>query len=524
MLNLLKLSEEEKDMSTSDQIAITDVLIIGAGISGISAAYHLKKYRPNTTFTLLEGRDEIGGTWSLFRYPGIRSDSDMQSFAFGFKPWTNKRVFGSAQMICNYLKETITENDIESHIRFGHYMTSAEFSSSEGLWTVKVKRKDQKALTTFRSRFILMSTGYYDYDNGYTPEFKGAEEFQGLIIHPQHWPENLDYSGKKVVVIGSGATAVTLIPAMADKVGHITMLQRSPSYVMAAPSTDAIANTLNGILSPQRAFDLIRRKNIALTRGVYNLSRRFPKLMRRFLISDVQRNLPKDFDVATHFSPKYNPWDERLCVVPDGDMFKAISAGKASVVTDHIERFSKEGILLKSGKTLEADIIVTATGLNAVAFSKTQLIVDGKKIAYPETTIFKSMMLSDIPNFAFAFGYTNLAWTLKVDLVWKHFCRLLDYMDENKYATFTPVISDKSMKRIPFVDLNSGYIQRSIAQFPMAGTQGPWIVKQDYKFDVERLRKGPVFDKELSFNQIKQKKKPSVVTTETMPEQIKIQA
>lgn len=524
MLNLLKLCKEEKDMSTSDQNTITDVLIIGAGISGISAAYHLKKYRPNTTFTMLEGRDEIGGTWSLFRYPGIRSDSDMQSFAFGFKPWTNKKVFGSAQMICDYLKETITENDIESHIRFGHYMTSAEFSSQEGVWTVKVKRKDQKSLTTFRSRFLLMGNGYYDYNAGYTPEFKGTEEFQGQIIHPQQWPENLNYFGKKVVVIGSGATAVTIIPAMAQDVEHITILQRSPSYVMAAPSTDSIANALNRVFSPQRAFGLIRRKNIALTRGVYSLSRRFPKLMRRFLISDVQRNLPKDFDVATHFSPKYNPWDERLCVVPDGDMFKAISAGKASVVTDHIERFTKDGILLKSGKTLEADIIVTATGLNAVAFSKTQLIVDGKKINYPETTIFKSMMLSDVPNFAFAFGYTNLAWTLKVDLVWKHFCRLLDYMDENKYGTFTPVISDKNMKRIPFVDLNSGYIQRSIAQFPMAGTQGPWIVKQDYKFDVERLHKGSVFDKELLFSNPQIKKKLHVITEEPLTAQIKIQA
>ncbi len=524
MLNLLKLCKEGKDMSTSDQNNITDVLIIGAGISGISAAYHLKKYRPNTTFTMLEGRDEIGGTWSLFRYPGIRSDSDMQSFAFGFKPWTNKKVFGSAQMICDYLKETITENEIESHIRFGHYMTSAEFSSQEGVWTVKVKRKNQKSLTTFRSRFLLMGNGYYDYNAGYTPEFKGTEEFQGQIIHPQQWPENLNYSGKKVVVIGSGATAVTLIPAMAQDVEHITMLQRSPSYVMAAPSTDSIANALNRVFSPQRAFDLIRRKNIALTRGVYNLSRRFPKLMRRFLISDVQRNLPKDFDVAAHFSPKYNPWDERLCVVPDGDMFKAISAGKASVVTDHIERFTKDGILLKSGKTLEADIIVTATGLNAVAFSKTQLIVDGKKINYPDTTIFKSMMLSDVPNFAFAFGYTNLAWTLKVDLVWKHFCRLLDYMDENKYGTFTPVINDKNMKRIPFVDLNSGYIQRSIAQFPMAGTQGPWIVKQDYKFDLERLHKGSVFDKELLFSNPQIKKKLHVITEEPLTAQIKIQA
>lgn len=513
-----------KDMNTSDQNTITDVLIIGAGIAGISAAYHLKKYRPNSTFKILEGREEIGGTWSLFRYPGIRSDSDMQSFAFGFKPWTNKRVFGSAKMICDYLQETVTENQIDEHIQFGHYMMSAEFSTDESLWTVKVKRKDQKNLITFRSRFLLMSTGYYDYNAGYTPAFNGTEDFQGQIIHPQHWPENLNYTGKKVVVIGSGATAVTLIPAMAQDVDHITMLQRSPSYVMAAPSTDSIANTLNRVLSPQRAYNIIRRKNIVLTRGVYSLSRRFPNLMRRFLISDVKNNLPKDFDVATHFSPKYNPWDERLCVVPDGDMFKAIFAGKASVVTDHIERFTKDGILLKSGKTLEADIIVTATGLNAVPFSKTQLMVDGKKINYPDTTIFKSMMLSDVPNFAFAFGYTNLAWTLKVDLVWKHFCRLMDYMDQNHYETFTPVIRNKDMKRVPLIDMNSGYIQRSIAQFPMAGTDGPWIVKQDYKFDQERLQKGSVFDKELIFTTAQSKKKPQLVAEKTIPKQIKIQA
>ena len=293
---------------------------------------------------------------------------------------------------------------------------------------------------------------------------------------------------------------------------------------MAAPSTDSIANTLNRVLSPQRAYNIIRRKNIMLTRGVYTLSRRFPNLMRRFLISDVKNNLPKDFDVATHFSPKYNPWDERLCVVPDGDMFKAISTGKASVVTDHIERFTKDGILLKSGKTLEADIIVTATGLNAVPFSKTQLMVDGKKINYPDTTIFKSMMLSDVPNFAFAFGYTNLAWTLKVDLVWKHFCRLMDYMNQNHYETFTPVIRNKDMKRVPLIDLNSGYIQRSITQFPMAGTEGPWIVKQDYKFDLDRLQKGSVFDKELIFTSAQSKEKLQLVAEKPIPEQIKVQA
>ncbi|WP_111828308.1 flavin-containing monooxygenase [Acinetobacter colistiniresistens] len=500
-----------------------ETLIIGAGIAGISAAYHLKKNRPNSSFLILEGREQIGGIWSFFRYPGIRSDSDMQSFAFGFKPWTQNKTFGSAQMICDYLQETITENGIDKHIQFGSYVTSAEFSSDEGLWTVKVKQKDQKNLVTLRSRFLLMGTGYYDYNNGYTPEFKGIEEFKGQIVHPQHWPKNLNYSGKKVVVIGSGATAVTLIPAMANDVGHITMLQRSPSYVIAMPSVDPIAVALNKVLSPQRAYEIIRKKNIALSRGVFNLSRRFPDVMRRLLIADVRRRLPKGFDVDTHFSPKYNPWDERLCVVPDGDMFKAISAGKASVVTDHIERFTKEGILLKSGKVLEADIIITATGLNMLAFSKIQLTVDGKNINYPDTTIYKSMMLSDIPNFAFAFGYTNIAWTLKVDLVWKHFCHMLDYMDENKYGTFTPVIHNKDMKRVPFVDLSPGYVQRGLAQFPMAGTEGNWTLQHDYKFDLERLTNDSVVDKALQFTDIRPKKKLTVVT-ESSSEQLKIKA
>lgn len=513
MLDLMEFSKEEKYMNTADQTVMTDILIIGAGIAGISAAYHLKKYRPDSTFTVLEGRDDIGGTWSLFRYPGIRSDSDMQSFAFGFKPWTNKKTFGSAQMICDYLKETITENGIDQHIKFAHSVVSAEFSSDDGIWTVKVKQKDQKGLTTLRSRFLLMGTGYYNYNSGYTPEFKGTEEFKGQIIHPQHWPENLDYTGKKVVVIGSGATAVTLIPAMAADVKHITMLQRSPSYVMDAPSIDTMAVALNKVLSPELAYKIIRRKNIVLTLGVFKLSKRWPSLMRRFLISDVRRKLPKDFDVDTHFSPKYNPWDERLCVVPDGDLFKAISSGKASVETDHIDCFTKEGILLKSGKILEADIIITATGLNVLPFSQIQLSVDGKKIAYPDTTIFKSMMLSDIPNFAFAFGYTNLAWTLKVDLVWRHFCKLLDYMDKNQYKTFKPVIQNKKMERIPFVNLNSGYIQRGLAQFPMAGTEGPWVMQQNYNFDLERLDKGSVIDKELQFSNPLLKKKLTVITS-----------
>ncbi|MEG0341619.1 MAG: NAD(P)/FAD-dependent oxidoreductase [Acinetobacter sp.] len=488
-----------------------DVLIIGAGISGLSAAYHLKKHRSNTSFTILEARDTFGGTWSQFKYPGIRSDSDMPSFGFGFKPWTHQKAIAQASVICDYLQETIQENGIEKHINFGYQVTKAEFSSDEQLWTITAEDLTTKTLVIFKARFLLLNTGYYDYQKGFTPEFAGAETFKGQIIHPQHWPENFDYSNKNVVVIGSGATAVTLIPSMADKAKHVTMLQRSPTYMVSFPSVDPVAGMLNKLLGYEKAYSIIRKKNISLNRGLYKACRSYPKLMKKILIADVRRRLPKGFDVETHFTPKYNPWDERLCLVPDGDMFKAISDGKASVVTDRIQRFTEHGILLESGKTLEADVIVTATGLNMLAFSRIQLSVDGKEMQYPDSTIFKSMMLSDIPNLAFAFGYTNIAWTLKVDLVWEHFCRLLDFMDENGYGIFKPVIQNKNMKRVPFIDLSPGYVQRGLAQFPMAGTEGPWTLQHAYEHDFERLRNGLVSDNELHFTNALSKKKLSVV-------------
>lgn len=498
-------------MSTVDQPSNFDVLIIGAGISGLSAAYHLKKYRPNTTFTILEARETFGGTWSQFKYPGIRSDSDMPSFGFGFKPWTHQKAIAQASVICDYLQETIQENDIAKHINYGYQVNKAEFSSDEQLWTITAENIAEKALMTFKARFLLLNTGYYDYQKGFTPEFAGAETFKGKIIHPQHWPENFDYSNKNVVVIGSGATAVTLIPSMAGKAKHVTMLQRSPTYMVSFPSVDPIAGMLNKLLGYEKAYSIIRKKNISLNRGLYKACRNYPKFMKKLLIGDVRRRLPKGFDVETHFTPKYNPWDERLCLVPDGDMFKAISDGKASVVTDRIQRFTEHGILLESGKTLEADVIVTATGLNMLAFSRIQLSVDGQDILYPETTIFKSMMLSDVPNLAFAFGYTNIAWTLKVDLVWEHFCRVLDHMEENGYGTFKPTIQNKNMKRVPFIDLSPGYVQRGLAQFPMAGTEGPWTLQHAYENDFERLRNGPVSDHELHFSNMSSKKKLSVV-------------
>ncbi|ENX37605.1 flavin-containing monooxygenase [Acinetobacter courvalinii] len=488
-----------------------DVLIIGAGIAGISAAYHLKKSRPDTTFTILEARDTFGGTWSQFKYPGIRSDSDMPSFGFGFKPWTHKKAIAGADVICNYLEETIKENSIDKHINFGYHVSKAEFSTEEGKWTITAENLAAKSPVIFKSRFLLLNTGYYDYQKGFTPEFDNIESFKGKIIHPQHWPENFDYTGKRVVVIGSGATAVTLLPSMADKAEHVTMLQRSPTYMVSFPAVDPIAGLLNKVLGYERAYPIIRKKNISLNRTLYKACRNYPQVMKKLLIADVRRRLPKGYDVETHFTPRYNPWDERLCLVPDGDLFKSISSGKASVVTDRIKKFTEDGILLESGKTLEADIIVTATGLNMLAFSRIQLTVDGKKIQYPDTTIFKSMMLSDVPNLAFAFGYTNIAWTLKVDLVWEHFCRILDYMDKNGYGIFKPFIHNSNMKRVPFIDLSPGYVQRGLAQFPMAGTEGPWVLQHAYEHDLERLRNGSVIDRELQFIAFPTKTKLSVV-------------
>lgn len=476
-----------------------DVLIVGAGISGIGAAYHLRTRRPGTTFAVLEGRDSIGGTWSLFRYPGIRSDSDMPSFGYEFKPWTHRKSIADGHIIMDYLRQTVTENRLDEHIRFGYRVSAAEFSSADGRWTVTAQQAGSAEPVHFTARFLFLGTGYYDYEEGFTPRIEGAEEFAGRLIHPQHWPEDLDYAGKRVVVVGSGATAVTLIPSMAGKAGHVTMLQRSPSYVFSIPAEDAIANTLNKVVGPARAHRIIRRKNIMLNRGIYKACRLAPKLMRTLLIANVRRQLPASFDVDTHFTPRYNPWDQRLCMVPDGDLFKAISAGQASVVTDRIERFTKEGILLESGQELAADIVVTATGLNMTPFGKIALGVDGRPVNLPDTTVFKAMMLSGVPNFVFALGYTNISWTLKVDLVCEHFCRLLDYMDSHGYGTVEPVLDDPHMDRVPVVDMSSGYVQRAIARFPRGGTSGPWTVQMAYEKDVERLRRGPVEDPALEF-------------------------
>jgi cation diffusion facilitator CzcD-associated flavoprotein CzcO len=476
-----------------------DVLIVGAGISGIGAAYYLKTRAPGKTFAVLEGRDAIGGTWDLFRFPGIRSDSDMPTFSFGFKPWTHKRWIAPADVILGYLRETVTDNGLDEHIRFGYRVVSAEYSSPAGRWTVTARRAGSGEEVQFTAQFLFSGTGYYDYQSGYTPKFAGAEQFVGRVIHPQFWPEDLDYAGKRVVVVGSGATAVTLVPSMTGKAAHVTMLQRSPSYVLSLPTADPIASALRRMIGPRRAYPIIRRKNILLQRGVFKLCRRFPKQMRRLLLADARRRLPKGYDVGAHFSPRYDPWDQRLCLAPGGDLFKAISVGRASVVTGRIDRFTPAGIRLESGQQIDADIVVTATGLNLLPLGGIGLSVDGQPVDLAETTVYKSMMLSGVPNFVFAFGYTNTSWTLKVDLICEHFCRLLDHMDAHGHATVVPVLDDPGMERVPMLDLSSGYVQRGIARFPRAGSRGPWTMAMAYEKDFARLREGPVEDAALRF-------------------------
>jgi len=474
-----------------------DVLIIGAGISGIGAAHHLKTHRPGTSFAILDGRHELGGTWSLFRYPGIRSDSDMPTFGFGFRPWTHKKTIAEADVILEYLHGAVQDAGLEDHFRFGHQVRSADFSSDTGTWTVVAEHEGETVELT--SRFLFSGTGYYDYDAGYTPDFAGIEEFGGQVVHPQHWPEDLDYAGKRVVIIGSGATAVTLLPSMAGKAGHVTMLQRSPSYVLSLPSEDPSAKLLRRALGPERGHELTRRKNVAIQRGIYKLAQRYPKAVRKIIMADAKRRLPKGFDVATHFNPKYDPWDQRLCMVPDGDFFRSISRGDASVVTDTIARFTPTGIRLGSGEELEADIVITATGLNILAFGGIELSVDDEPVDVGRATVYKSMMLSGVPNFVFAIGYTNASWTLKVDLVCEHFCRLLDHMDARGVTTVVPELGDEAPGHLPLLDLSSGYVQRRIDRFPKAGTSGPWTVKMAYEDDVARLRDGAIEDPALRF-------------------------
>jgi len=476
-----------------------DVLVVGAGISGIGLGHYLATERPGESFAIIDSAASIGGTWRTFRYPGIRSDSDMHTFGFAFKPWRSDNSLADSHEIMSYLEGIVADDGLAEHLHFGHRVNAASWSSAQGRWTVRLTDAAGDA-RTITCRFLFSAAGYYDHSSGYAPEFPGSEDFRGTIIHPQDWPEDFDHTGKRVVVIGSGATAVTLIPAMADETENITMLQRSPSYVIPIPRKDPIAKVLRKVLPAGTAHDVMRRIDIGRNRLVYNLARRHPRQVRAVIREINKRSLPKGYDIDTHFKPSYDPWDQRLCMVPDGDMFKAISAGKADVVTDRIERFTETGIQLESGRHLETDVIVTATGLQLLAFGGIAFDVDGEPVDLAKTVAYKGLMLSGIPNFAFAIGYTNISWTLKVDLVCEHLMKLLALMDAKNATVVTPTLDPAlPVPDAPLLDFSSGYVQRSLHLWPRAGVDGPWEFRMDFAFDKERLRKGDVDDAALAF-------------------------
>jgi monooxygenase len=477
-----------------------DVLIVGAGLSGIGAAYHLQTDCPQKTYAILEARDCIGGTWDLFRYPGIRSDSDMYTLGYAFRPWTEAKSIADGPSILSYVRQTATDHHIKEKIRFHHRVVHAEFSTPEGRWTVEATRSDTAETVQISCGFLLMCSGYYSYDDGYTPDFQGTERFAGRIVHPQHWTEDVDYAGKRVVVIGSGATAVTLVPALAQSAAHVTMLQRSPSYVVSLPAEDRIANVLRRVLPASLAYSIVRWKNVLITMLVFQLSRRRPQLIKALVRKGLEKRLPAGYDIDTHFKPRYGPWDQRLCLVPDGDLFDAVCAGSASVVTDQIDAFTENGLRLQSGAELEADLIVTATGLNLQAFGGMQISVDGRDVDLSETMSYKGMMLSGVPNLAMTFGYTNASWTLKCDLTCGYVCRLLNHMDEHGYQQCKPQDRDPSIAQQPFIDFSSSYVLRSIDQFPKQGSKAPWRLYQNYALDILSLKFGAIEDGVLQFS------------------------
>lgn len=478
----------------------TDVIIVGAGISGIGAACHLQKKSPNRSFTILEARENIGGTWDLFRYPGIRSDSDMYTLGYAFKPWKEGAAIADGDSILKYLTETVAEHHLQDKIQFGLRVTKADWSSDEAIWTVTVAGADSEETRTLTCNYLFMCSGYYNYDKGYLPEFDGYDTFEGIVAHPQHWPKDLDYSSKNVVVIGSGATAVTVVPAMANKAKHVTMLQRSPSYVASRPQRDKIANGLRKFLPDALAYKIVRAKNVLMTILFFNLTRKYPKAMKKKLVEWAQKELRPEYDVKTHFTPSYNPWDQRLCAVPDADLFHAINQEQASVVTDHIDCFTASGIRLKSGKELQADIIVPATGLQLQALGGMSLHVDGKSIDIGETVNYKGMTLSNVPNFAWTVGYTNASWTLKADLTAHYVCRLLNHMEKHGYRTCVPLRNSEDGETESILDLNSGYVLRSKHVIPKQGKEQPWKNHQNYLSDLLHLKFERIDDGVMQFS------------------------
>ena len=476
-----------------------DVLIVGAGLSGIGAACHLVERLPGTSYLLLEARDRLGGTWDLFRYPGIRSDSDMFTLGYRFRPWTGEKAIADGPSILRYVRETAQAYGVEEHVRYGRTVTRASFDTATATWTVETETADGPE--TFTCGFLWSCSGYYDYAGGYQPEFPGVEDFAGELVHPQAWPEDLDYAGRKVVVIGSGATAVTLVPALAEQAEHVTMLQRSPTYIVSLPGVDKVALTLREHLPHGAAYAVTRWKNVLVSTGIYQLSRRRPDLVRGLIRRGTLRQLPEGYDVDTHFKPSYDPWDQRLCLVPDGDLFRSIRHGHAEVVTDRIETFTDKGIRLASGRELEADLVVSATGLNLLAFGGMDLVVDEQPVELPETMAYKGMMLSGVPNFAYVVGYTNASWTLKADLVSEYVVRLLRRMARDGSHLVVPE-KDPAVAEEPFLDFASGYVQRSVDRFPKQGSRAPWRLRMNYLRDVLTIRHGRLDDGALRFGTV----------------------
>jgi cation diffusion facilitator CzcD-associated flavoprotein CzcO len=480
-----------------------DVLIMGAGLSGIDAAHHLQELCPKKSYVILEQRERVGGTWDLFRYPGIRSDSDMLTMGYSFRPWTHPKAISPGADIRNYIEATARDEGIDRHIRFGHQIQRASWSSKDGQWTVEASCKSaggSDETVTLTCNFLFSCAGYYRYSAGYAPEFPGAGRFQGRIVHPQAWPEDLDYSGKRVVIIGSGATAVTLVPALAATAGRVTMLQRSPTYIISLPGQDKLALWLRRVMPATWAFRLSRWRNIAFMTMIYRFSLRFPNFVKQRLLKRVREQLGPEYDVATHFTPRYNPWAQRMCLVPDADMFEAIKANRASIVTDQIKTFTDKGIVLASGEELEADIIVTATGLTMQAFGGIDLSVDGQRVNPGQVLTYKGVMLSGVPNFASVFGYINASWTLKADLICHYVCRLLNSMDRKGLRQVTPKNGSESAAA-PFVEnFNPGYIERALASWPKQGARPPWRAHQNYIRDTFSLRWASLEDGVLEFS------------------------
>lgn len=490
----------EGAVSMNNRLEHTDVLIVGAGLSGVGAAYHVQRAFPQREYLVLEARDAMGGTWDLFRYPGVRSDSDMFTLGYRFRPWREDRAIADGESILDYIRETAVAAGIDQRIRFGHRVVRADWSSEQQRWTVTVERVAVGDTVTVTAKFLFCCSGYYRYDRGYTPELPGREDFSGPIVHPQHWPEDLEVAGKRVVVIGSGATAVTLAPALAERGARVSILQRSPSYVLPAPAHDRLATVLRGLVPRRSAHAVVRAKNIAVNTATYAVSRRYPDLMRAWIRRRQQHALPAGYDLDSHFTPRYDPWDQRLCLTPDGELFRALSARTVEMVTDRIDVITETGVRSASGVELPADIIVTATGLDLQVFGGIRLSVDGETVRVPKQLAYKAMMLSNVPNFAYIIGYVHTSWTLKADLVCRYVIRLLRHLDAHGHTSVTPV-ADPALGRAPYVpDFTPGYFLRGGARFPAQGARKPWRLTLNYLRDIRLFRYSQIDDGALQFS------------------------